>query len=168
MKFKKAVGLATAATMMLAMSATAFAADGDVYAKFCRDGQSSVSMMQKVVDGPCTITQISDSYSEVTIAVTEFIHTQTVGSMTFTGQGMLTGLVIDGETYDVDSLGDVDGDNLEEGEITIVLPNEKIAVDSETVFTDVTAEYEITMGSAPADMSSEADLYFSSDLAAFE
>lgn len=88
--------------------------------------------------------------------------------MTFTGQGMLTGLVIDGETYDVDSLGDVDGDNLEEGEITIVLPNEKIAVDSETVFTDVTAEYEITMGSAPADMSSEADLYFSSDLAAFE
>ena len=39
----------------------------------------------------------------------------------------------------------MDGDNLEEGEITIVLPNEKIAVDSETVFTDVTAEYEITM-----------------------
>ena len=38
MKFKKAVALATAATMMLAMSATAFAADGDVYAKFCRDG----------------------------------------------------------------------------------------------------------------------------------
>ena len=68
----------------------------------------------------------------------------------------------------MDYLGDVDGAIPEVGEITIVFPNEKIAVDRETVFTDVSAENEITMGSAPADMSSESDLYCSSDLAAFE
>src|SRR5699024_1515151 len=93
MQFKKVVGLAAAATMMLAMSATAFAADGDVYAKFCKDGQGSgsVSMVQKAVAGKSEVTvdEAKDCY-KITIPVKVFTHS--MGS--FSGTGQLTSLTV--------------------------------------------------------------------------
>lgn len=164
--FRNAVAVGAAATMVLSTVSPVFASSStaDIYAKFCKDGKGSgtVSMMQKAVDGACTVESIGDGTSEVTIPVEEFTHSM----MGFSGQGKLTGLVVNGEAYAVESLGDTDGDGLDNGTVTIVLSDDKIKSD-ESVYTDVEAKYTITMGSIPSNMSSDADLYFSTTLAEY-
>lgn len=164
---KNVVAFAGAAAIVFTMGATASAnaQDAGVYAKFCKDGKGSgtISMMQKVVDGPCEITDLGNGTSQVVIPVTEFSHTMGI----FSGDGKLTALVIEDVTYEVTDYEDTDNDGYEEGEVTIIIPTENIDT-TENKFTDVTAEYDITVGSAPIDMSSEADLYFSNSLAVYE
>lgn len=164
---KNVLAFAGAAAILFSMGATASAStqDASVYAKFCKDGKgsSTISMMQKVVDGPCEITNLGNGTSQVVIPVTEFSHSMGI----FSGDGKLTALVIGDETYEVTDYSDTDNDGYEEAEVSILVPTAKIDT-TENTFTDVTAEYEITLGSAPLDMSSEADLYFSNSLAVYE
>ena len=172
MQFKKAVGLAAAATMMLAMSATAFAADGDVYAKFCKDGQGSgsVSMVQKAVAGKSEVTvdEAKDCY-KITIPVKVFTHSME----SFSGTGQLTSLTVNGEVYTADY--ENDGDNDPDTGVVTIWDTENVFVDEETggfcvdtdTYLDVTTGYNILMGTYPMDMASDADLYFSSELAKY-
>lgn len=153
--FKKLLAVATAATMLVAMSVTAFAGNGDVYAKFCKDGSDTVSMVQKAVAGACTIEDNGDGTSFVTIPVQSFTHSVEMGSTTISGTGSLTGLTVDGAYYPV-----------ENNEITIVADSDLVDADG-AGYVDVTVSYTVSMSSIPVGMTNQADLYFSSTLATY-
>lgn len=159
-ELKKITAVGAAASMMMAMSVTAFAADGDVYARFCQDGAGfdSISMTQLAVDGPAMIT---DDGTTVTVQLN--LDGFAAAKHGITGTGYLNTLTVDGTTYTATYGADTDGDGYNNGSITFEISSDNYVVDDAEVFSDVNVSANLTImsGVFTVPMTSDADLYFS-------
>lgn len=155
---KKIVGVSMAAAMLMGMSVSAFA-DTNVYAMFCKDGDTSVSMTQMAIDGPATIVEnTTDNTVTVTLPLDGFQYTK----MGITAVGYLETLTLGSSNVATAVYGsDTDGDGYDNGTITFTIASKLYDVDGETyIDSNVKAKLSILSGLFEREMTSAVDLYF--------
>lgn len=159
---KKIAATALATIMTLSMGTTTFAASGDVYAKFCKNGKgpNEISMTQLAVDGKATVTVAGNGEVQVTVPLDGFKKTV----LGITAIGYLQTLTIGNNTYNATYTTDTDGDGYLNGSITFKVPSASYKVDDTSTYVDAEVEADLTVldGIFEKEMTKDVDLYFSS------
>ena len=147
-----------AAAMVMGMSVSAFA-DSNVYAKFCKDGTTEVSMTQMAIDGPATVEENElDETVTITLPLDGFKYTK----MGITAEGYLNTLTVgDYGTATAVYGEDTDGDGYQNGSITFTIPKTAYVVNGASyIDSNVKAKLKVLSGLFSKDMTSDVDLYF--------
>lgn len=159
----KVAALAMAATMMMGMSVSALAAEGDVYAKFCKDGKGpdSISMTQMAIDGPATVVENED---EETVTITLPLDGFQYEKMGIKADGYLNTLTLGPGTNNTATAvygADTDNDGYQNGTITFTIPESRYSVDTGAyIDSNVKANLSLLSGVFEQEMTSDVDLYF--------
>lgn len=157
---KKMAAVTMAAAMVMGMSVSAFA-DSNVYAKFCKNGTTEVSMTQMAIDGPATVVENANNTVTVTVPVDGFKYTK----MGITATGYLNTLTVGKHDTATAVYGeDTDNDGYKNGTITFTIDASEYAVDDDETYIDSVVKADLTLlsGWFTKDMTSDVDLYFTS------